>query len=113
MHEMAIAKGILDIVLRSIDGHDVSAVRRIRVLTGAMMHIEPESLRFGFAAMAAGTVAAEAELCVEIVPVRAECSVCGTVFAVPDCRFLCPQCESAAVTMLSGRELSVADLEVE
>lgn len=113
MHEMAIAQGILDIVLDNAARHDAAKVLRIKLQVGEMTEVEPEALTFCFAAVAAGTAAAEAELEVEVTPLVGRCRDCGREFKVERFRFLCPACGSAGVEIVSGRELRVEHLEVE
>ncbi|SDF29174.1 hydrogenase maturation nickel metallochaperone HypA [Sporolituus thermophilus] len=113
MHEMAIAQGILDIVLATAASHEVTVVRRIKLRVGEMTEVEPDALRFCFAALAADTPAAPAELDIEVVPLAGRCQDCRHEFAVERYRFFCPACGSAGVEIISGRELQVEHLEVE
>lgn len=113
MHEMAIAQGILDIVLEAAAENDAAAVVRIKLQVGEMTEVVPEALTFCFAALAAGTAAAAAELEVEVMPLVGRCRDCGREFRVERFRFLCPGCGSAGVEIVSGRELRVEHLEVE
>ncbi len=113
MHEMAIAQGILDIALTAAAENGAAAIVRIKLQVGAMTEVEPEALTFCFAALAAGTAAADASLEVEVTPLVGRCRDCGREFRVERFRFLCPACGSAAVEIISGRELRVEHLEVE
>ncbi len=113
MHEMAIAEGILDIVLTATRENGGGTVRRIKLLVGEMTGVEPESLVFCFGALAAGTAAAEAELDIDILPLTARCHSCGHEFGIERYRFFCPLCQSAEVETHTGRELAVEHLEVE
>ncbi len=113
MHEMAIAQGILDIVLEAAAGSEAAAVVRIKLQVGEMTGVEPEALTFCFAALAAGTVAADAQLDVAVTPLVGRCRDCGREFRVERFRFLCPACGSAGVEIISGRELRVEHLEVD
>jgi len=113
MHEMAIAQGILDIVLEAAAGNAAETVVRIKLQVGEMTEVEPEALTFCFAALAAGTAAAAAQLDVEVMPLIGRCRDCGREFKVERFRFLCPECGSAGVEIISGRELRVEHLEVE
>jgi hydrogenase nickel incorporation protein HypA/HybF len=110
---MAIAQEILEIVQRIAAEHGTAKVTRVSLLVGQMTRLEPESLTFGFAALAGGTVAEGAELAVTIVPLTGRCNDCGQEFVIEQFRFFCPFCESAGVAILSGRELSIEHLEVD
>ena len=113
MHEMSIAQGILDIVLKTAAEHNAVKVNSIKLLIGEMTQVEPESLRFGFTALAADTIVNGAALEITIVPLVAKCSSCGQQFTVERYSFLCPLCHSANILVVSGRELAVDYLEVE
>lgn len=113
MHEMAIAQGILDIALDNAARHEAAKVSRIKLQVGAMTEVEPEALKFCFAALAAGTAAAAAELEIETIPLVGRCRDCGREFAVERYCFLCPACGGAGIEIVSGRELRVEHLEVE
>lgn len=113
MHEMAIAQGILDIVLKSAAEHKATKVTSIKLLIGQMTQIEPQSLTFGFEALSIGSIAEGAKIDVTIVPLVGQCDSCKQQFSVEGYCFLCPNCNSASVSVISGRELAVEYLEVE
>jgi len=113
MHEMAIAQGILDIVLKTAAEHSAVKVTGIKLLIGQMTQVEPECLKFGFAALAMGSIADGANVDITIVPLVGQCNDCGQQFSVEKYCFLCTNCNSPRVTVVSGRELAVDYLEVE
>jgi hydrogenase nickel incorporation protein HypA/HybF len=65
MHEVALAQGILDVVLDVADGREA---RTVRVRAGELNAITHDSLQFCFEMVAQDTPAAAAKLEVEIVP---------------------------------------------
>ncbi|MBC8015938.1 MAG: hydrogenase maturation nickel metallochaperone HypA [Sporomusaceae bacterium] len=113
MHEMAIAQGILDIVLKTAAENNANKVTGIKLLVGQMTQIEPESLKFGFAALSIGSIAEGANVDITIVPLVGKCNSCEQQFPVEGYCFVCPNCNSASVVLVSGRELAVDYLEVE
>ncbi|MEG6584310.1 hydrogenase maturation nickel metallochaperone HypA [Dendrosporobacter sp. 1207_IL3150] len=113
MHEMAIAQGILDIVLNTAAQHGASRVGLVRLLVGEMTQVVPQSLEFGFSALAVGTIAQNANLEVIIVPVTGKCVCCTQQFNIRQNQFQCPDCQSFNIEIISGRELLVDALEVE
>lgn len=113
MHEMAIAQGILDIALDAAARNGAAAVTVIKLQVGELTEVEPAALAFCFSALAAGTAAEGARLDVETTPLAARCRDCGREFRVERYRFLCPACGSPALNIVSGRELRVAQLEVD
>ena len=65
MHEMALAQGILDVVLDVAAGHEA---RTVRVRVGESQAVTQDSLQFCFEMAATDTPAATACLEVEIIP---------------------------------------------
>lgn len=113
MHEMAIAQGILDIVLKTAAENNAKKVTGIKLLVGQMTQIEPESLTFGFEALAIGSIAEGANVDITIVPLVGQCNSCEQQFPVERYCFVCPNCNSASVALVSGRELAVDYVEVD
>jgi len=113
MHEMAIAQGILDIVLKTAAENDATKVTGIKLLIGQMTQIQPESLQFGFEALSIGSIAEGANLEIKIVPLVGQCNSCRQEFSIERYCFVCPHCNSTSVHLVSGRELTVEYLEVE
>ena len=68
MHEMAIAEGILDIALKTMEENEAKRVARGKLLVGEMAGVECESLLFCFEALTRGTAADGAALDIERVP---------------------------------------------
>lgn len=113
MHEMALAQGILEVALNTAAQHNANRIGRIKLLVGKMTHVEPESLKFCFSALASGSIAEGAEIEITITPLIGHCRDCGNEFSVSGYYFICPKCQSALVEIISGRELAVEHLEVE
>ena len=113
MHEMSIAQNILDIVVEEGQRNGLNQVKLIRLQIGALAAVVPESLRFCFELMRQDTIASEAVLEIETLPVVARCSECATVFEVEDHDFTCAQCGMPAMELISGRELNLVTIEGE
>ena len=114
MHEASIALSILDIVqskCREEGGHSVDS---IRVRIGKAAGVLPDSLIFAFDAAKDNTVAKNAQLIVEAVPVGGVCNECKKEFTVADVQyvFACPLCGSKSFEITSGREMDIVDMEI-
>jgi len=110
---MALAQGILDIVITTAAEHRATKVTSIKLLIGQMIQVETESLTFGFSALSMGTIAEGAQIAIEIIPISGKCNSCGQQFSVEKYCFICSDCDSTDVLVVSGRELAVDYLEVE
>ncbi len=113
MHELSIARQLLDIVAEAATQHELKRVRRLRVVVGALGNVVPEALEFAFDVAGEGTVAAGAELEIVEVPVTVRCNACGAESRLEDFAFLCPACGSLDVTVLKGNELYLDSIEGE
>lgn len=108
MHELAIAESVVSSVLERTGERPVSSVR-LRV--GRLAGVVPDALRFSFELATAGTPLAGAALEIVEEPGRAHCRSCSVDFDLADPFLLC-SCGSADVELLSGRELTVASVQV-
>ena len=113
MHEMAMAQGIMDIVEDYARRSNAKKVRTISLLIGEMAGVVFESLEFCFKAVARGSIAEDAEIKLSKVPLTGRCSDCGWQGHIENYNFFCPECSSAHVNIVSGRELRVEYLEVD
>lgn len=113
MHELSIAESVLSIVEDYARRNDASKVLSVKLRIGEMSAVQPEALAFCFEICANGTVAEGASLEIERVPLSARCRDCNATFDVEVYCFLCPDCGSTEVEIISGRELQVTEMEVE
>jgi hydrogenase nickel incorporation protein HypA/HybF len=114
MHEMGVAMQIVDIAAASVPAELKGArVARINLKVGKLSAVVTDSLRFCFEIVTKDTPLEGAELAVEEIPIRARCSECGTEWTIERPVFVCQNCNSGAVELLSGRELDIDSIEIE
>ena len=113
MHELTLAKGIIDIVNSEAAKNGFDRVLEIRLRVGEFSGVIPECLQEFFPIAAAGTPAAEAALTVESIPAAFRCLDCGYEGPVDRKAACCPVCGAAAIRMTAGREFYVESLKVE
>lgn len=112
MHEVGIIESALDVIRREAGSRGAVQVTRVVLRVGALSGAEPEALRFAFTACTPGSVAAGAELEIDLVPARAHCRDCDEDFTVGSgFVFACPRCAALSGDLRSGRELELARLE--
>jgi hydrogenase nickel incorporation protein HypA/HybF len=115
MHEASIALSILDIVQSKCleEGH--RSVNSIRVRIGKAAGILPEALVFAFDVVKDASVAQNAKLIIEPVPVGGVCIECKKTFTVDGAPYVfeCPHCGSKAFEITSGREMEIIDMETD
>ncbi len=84
MHEMSLTESVVEIALEETRKAGASRVRRIRLDIGVLSAVEPEAMRFCFAAASAGTAAEGAELTIDSVPGAGWCDDCATTVALDE-----------------------------
>ena len=114
MHELSIAQSLLDIVLQEAERHGVKKVIRVGVRVGAFSAVVPSALTFSFDLIKENTVAAEAQLAIEEVPLEGRCQDCGQALENMDSPIVdCPACGSNKIELTQGRELTIAYIETD
>ena len=91
--------------------HGCTTIHSLRLRVGALSGVVPEALDFAFAALKAGTMAADATMHIERVEARARCLACRREFTLEDAVFPCPACGGWESDLLQGRELDLARIE--
>ena len=111
MHEMAIAEGILNIAFDYAKQNNSQKVNRITLKIGEMSGVEMEALNLSFDVLTKGTIAENAELVINKIPIVGQCNKCGKEFHVEHYNFFCPECDGVLI-LKSGRELQVESLDL-
>ena len=112
MHEMAIAEGILDIALTHARDNDAQRIERIHLLLGELSGVETEALSLAFSSVIRGTIAENAALTWERVPLTGRCHDCGRERRIRPADYLCPDC-GGGMEFTHGREMRVDYIEME
>lgn len=112
MHEIGIMQSTLDAALDAANASAATQVLRLRLRIGAMTGVVPEALQFAFEALREGTIASEAQLEIESVPVRCWCNGCGREFEPLDEFHDCPVCGHASADTRAGLELELVSIEI-
>jgi hydrogenase nickel incorporation protein HypA/HybF len=112
VHEMALMESVVEIALEEMTKAGASKLRRIALDIGRLSAVEPEAMRFCFAAVAAGTRAEGAELTIETVEGAGWCRDCGREVALAERFGACPECGGFGVQMTRGGEMRIRELEV-
>lgn len=115
MHELPVTEKILDIVINHAKKNQVQKVVRINLRVGELSDLEDEWIQHYFSYLAKETVASEAKLIIERVPVVMACIGCSHNFQV-DIKEMkeiqCPECGEKKCNIVSGKEYYIKDMEV-
>ena len=113
MHELSIAQSIIDIVEENIKDQTDPNVKAVFMKVGKMSNVVIDSLIFGFDTLISGTELEGAKLVIEEIPSRIKCKSCNEESELINYNFICGNCKSTSVEMISGNELTVSEIELE
>lgn len=113
MHELPVTQSILEIALRHAEQAGAKEIKQINLLIGQYASLVDDSIQFYWQIIAEGTIAQNAVLHFERVPVEFTCQDCGAVYRPQEDTFACPQCLSPRVRVTRGAELRVESIEIE
>ena len=113
MHELGIADNLSKIVLETAQKENLSKVTKVNISFGQMVQIVPDIFEMAFRQIVINSVAQDAELDIEILPVIMKCTCCGTDFKVNENRFSCNICHSSDLEIINGNELFIKSIEGE
>jgi hydrogenase nickel incorporation protein HypA/HybF len=113
MHELKIAEDLTAIILDTAKREGLAIVSMVNISFGQMVQIVPDIFDFAFRECVRDTIAQDAQLSIEILPVIMECNLCGNKFDVRESGFLCDKCDSIDLRILQGKELFVKSIEGE
>ncbi|MCX6335075.1 MAG: hydrogenase maturation nickel metallochaperone HypA [Bacteroidia bacterium] len=113
MHELKVAEDLSVIVLEAAKNGKLGKVSKVNILFGQLIQIVPDIFEFAFRECVRETVAENAEIDIEIIPVKMKCRGCGKDFRVMENRFVCEYCGSTDLEIISGKELFIKSIEGE
>jgi hydrogenase nickel incorporation protein HypA/HybF len=113
MHEIRIAEDLSSIVLETAKKKKLSKVTKVNISFGQLIQIVPDIFEFAFRETVRDSVAEDAEIDIEIVPVKMKCRNCGIGFLVKENLFACDNCNSTDLEIIQGKELFIKSMEGE
>ena len=113
MHELAICQSLMDQVEAIASERNAHCVTSIVVAMGPLSGVEAQLLKNAYPIASAGTVAENAELVIEYLPVRVKCTQCGSESDALPNKLICKKCGDWRTTLISGDELMLMSVELE
>jgi hydrogenase nickel incorporation protein HypA/HybF len=113
MHELTLAKCLIDLVSEEAADKGASRVTRIHVRLGVLAGIM-RSLYTCYTTAIRGTICEGAILELEEVPLTVHCPACDEVKAPRGLySFRCPDCGTATHEVVTGREMQLVSIELD
>ncbi len=111
MHELSIAKGIVDIAEKEAKKQNIDSFTLIELEIGTLSGVEIDSLNFAWPMAVENSVLQNAQKKINIIEAKAKCAECGYIFNVKNLYDECPKCGSYFKDVYQGKELRVKSLE--
>ena len=111
MHELALMKSMVDILDREVQDSEVGDVKTIHLEVGKLRYIVPEILVSCFEQIPKDKKLENAQIRMEVLPVKLSCKSCGEVSVPEENEFACMKCSSAEVNFDSGNEFRIKGIE--
>lgn len=115
MHELSVTKSIHQIVMKHALLGRANRVLSVNLEIGAFSDLQSEWVQRYFDRLSRGTIAEGAKLKITRVPAVFQCNRCRQSFEINSLleeELSCQECHSTEVSLISGREYIVKNLEV-
>ena len=113
MHEMSITQNILEDVEQNLTNVQYSKIIDIKIKIGELTALDPSSLQFCYEALSKGTKFEGVPLVIDEIPLTGHCNSCKNEINIDNFLFVCGNCGSTDVTIISGEELILSEINVE
>jgi hydrogenase nickel incorporation protein HypA/HybF len=113
MHELTVARCLVEAACREARRHHARSVRRLRCRIGALRQVDHWMLQEAFEVAALGTPCETGRLVIEKVDLTALCPTCNTRFPINTGGWQCPSCGSDGDDFTGGDELELTSIDVE
>jgi hydrogenase nickel incorporation protein HypA/HybF len=112
MHEMALCESVLRILEDEAVRQRFEEVKTVWLEIGQLSHVEPEAMRFCFAAVTKGTLADGANLEILRPAGDAWCMDCSRAVTIASRTDACPECNGYRLQVTGGEDMKIKELEV-
>ena len=114
MHELGIMHDVLDTALRVAEKNGGTRVVKIVLKIGAMSGVVSKYVQSFFEVIAKDTIAAETEIEIIVDPAIYQCADCGakTRYTKPSPEYLCNNCKSKSLRLLSGYGFQIVSVAI-
>lgn len=112
MHELSIARSIVELAEDQARKHHASVVEELELEVGVLAGIEVETLDFALESVVKGTALERARIVRHIISGEGRCAECQAVFPMDARLTPCPCCGSWWIEIRRGKELRLKSVVV-
>jgi hydrogenase nickel incorporation protein HypA/HybF len=113
MHELSLIANLFEILEQKAKEKNAQKITYVKLKVGALSGAVPDLLETAFDIYKKDTLAADAKLEIEIVPLKLKCQDCGALTLKEDLVLNCEQCGSTNLETLAGTDLYLEKMELE
>jgi len=122
MHEFSLALGVVESVVKAVEGRKVTKVTEVNLEMGELTLVNREQLDFCFGVASADSIVNGAELKIHLKSAKIRCNTCSYVGGIERkeeqypgylMNLQCPGCGGFSVELLEGKEFNVRDIKAD
>jgi hydrogenase nickel incorporation protein HypA/HybF len=113
MHELSIIADLFEIMEEKAQEKGAKKILSVKLQVGKLSGVVPEFLKTAFDVYKKDTIAKDATLEIQEVPLKIQCQTCKKTMALDDFVFICLECGSQDLKTLAGTELFLEKMELE
>lgn len=111
MHELALCDAMLKMVRQVVVDEELEGINSITVEVGSLSGVVPKFIEDCWEAVIDGTEFENTAIKVETLNGIAKCLDCGAEFVADLEKLCCPECGGQKLTPLTGREMTIKEIE--
>jgi hydrogenase nickel incorporation protein HypA/HybF len=113
MHELSLIANLFDILEEKATEQKANKIVHVKLQVGLLSGAVPELLKTSFDIYKKDTMAAEAVLEIEEVPLKYQCQECQTEMIKDDYIIVCDKCGSTNLKVLAGMDMFLLKMDIE
>jgi hydrogenase nickel incorporation protein HypA/HybF len=113
MHELSVIASLFEILEEKAQEKGSKKIASLKLQIGKLSGVVPEFLITAFEMYKKDTIAHDAKMEIEEVPLKIQCNTCKKVMILDDFVFICLHCGSQDLKTLTGTELLLEKMELE
>ncbi len=112
MHEISLCQSLIDQVQQIAVTHGALSVGLVTLRIGPLSGVDPSLMQNAYPFAAAGSLAEESKLLIELSPLTVRCESCGSETEVEPSLLICAVCGSRHTELVSGDEMTLMSVEL-
>jgi hydrogenase nickel incorporation protein HypA/HybF len=113
MHELSIAENIVEICEQNAIANNATKIHSVTLNVGELSGVVMEALRTAMDSAVKNTIMQQSEIIYKVIHGVAKCEECGNEFQTNEIYSNCTNCNSYMTTIIKGKEMTVASMDIE